>query len=324
MRMRGVGEQKSVLELFERETGRMRRHLGLLALGWSLAVVVSLYWNLVRVRRGTEESARTEARTAFNRDVLYRRWNAGNGGVYVPVTGQTPPNPYLDAHERDIQTPGGQQLTLVNPAYMTRKAHELGARDFGILGHITALNTIRPENAADPWETRAVRSEESLGELVAQTVDLVSSVLRHDQIALSMDVAEDLPKVLCRKQQIRQVILNLLTNARDSLNTKCPGYDENKRIAIRARRMPVDGGTFVRLTIEDAGEGMGPDTKLHVFDPFFTTKDRSTGSGLGLSVSYGIVKEHGGYMSVETEPGIYARFHVDLPTADSGQSGAAG
>jgi hypothetical protein len=90
------------------------------------------------------------------KDVVYRRWNAGHGGIYVPVTDETPPNPYLEVPERDITTQSGVVLTLMNPAYMTRQVHELGAKAFGIQGHITSLNPIRPANAPDSWEARAL------------------------------------------------------------------------------------------------------------------------------------------------------------------------
>jgi PAS domain S-box-containing protein len=95
------------------------------------------------------------------KDVLYRRWNASHGGVYVPVTLKTPPNPYLsDIPDRDVTTTSGKHLTLINPAYMTRQVYELMAETGGVKGHITSLKPIRPENAADPWETEALLSIE--------------------------------------------------------------------------------------------------------------------------------------------------------------------
>ena len=123
--------------------------------GLLLTVVVgsSLAWNLAQTARATEEMARTHARAAFDKDVLYRRWNARNMGVYAPASKTTSPNPYLELDRRDIQTPGA----LINPAYMTRQVHELGANDGGVLGHITSLKPIRPQNAADTWETVALK-----------------------------------------------------------------------------------------------------------------------------------------------------------------------
>ena len=88
---------------------------------------------------------------------MYRRWNAERGGVYGLVSENTPPNPYLsDLPERDITTPSGKELTLINPAYMTRLVHEFSKIESGVLGHITSLNPIRPQNAPDDWERKAL------------------------------------------------------------------------------------------------------------------------------------------------------------------------
>lgn len=125
---------------------------------WSLLIVISLIWNIKIEKAGTFDAARIEARTAFEKDVIYRRWNAMHGGVYAPVTEKTQPNPYLDVPERDIITPLGKKLTKINPAYMTRLVHEMAAKEYGVKGHITSLNPIRPANAPDPWETQALKA----------------------------------------------------------------------------------------------------------------------------------------------------------------------
>ena len=147
-------------------------YAGFLAIAWSVVVGASLMWNMREQREATLEAAKTQARAAFEKDVLYRRWNAMHGGVYVPVTETTPPNPQLKVPERDIETPGGRALTKVNPAYMTRQVHELGAERTGIQGHITSLNPIRPENAADPWETSALLAFEN-GEVEYDSVEVL-------------------------------------------------------------------------------------------------------------------------------------------------------
>ena len=124
---------------------------------WSLLIAISLIWNMKIEKTGTFDAARIEARTAFEKDVIYRRWNAEHGGVYVPVTEKTQPNPYLDVPERDIITPLGKKLTKINPAYMTRQVHEIAMQAYGVKGHITSLNPIRPANAPDFWETQALK-----------------------------------------------------------------------------------------------------------------------------------------------------------------------
>lgn len=128
---------------------------------WTIVAVASLAYYVVQTKHGTLEEAKIQARAAYEKDIIYRRWNAGHGGVYVPVTEKTQPNPYLsDLPERDITTPSGKVLTLMNPAYMTRQAHELQKQKDGIRGHITSLHPIRPENTPDPWEAVALRAFE--------------------------------------------------------------------------------------------------------------------------------------------------------------------
>jgi signal transduction histidine kinase len=131
--------------------------LGLTA-AWSVILIVSLIWNIHHEREDTLEAAHIQAEIAYNKDLIYRRWNTEHGGVYVPVNEKTRPNPYLDMPERDITTPSGRKLTLMNPAYMTRQVHELGAKAYGIRGHITSLRPIRPENAPDPWEAQSLEA----------------------------------------------------------------------------------------------------------------------------------------------------------------------
>ncbi len=129
-----------------------------MVLAWTLAVGLSLYWHHRAEREGAIESARVNAAAQFDKDVLYRRWAAGLGRLYAPITPATPPNPQLaGVAERDIVTPSGRALTLINPAYMTRLVHELGRATTGTRAHITSLNPLRPENAPDEWEAQALR-----------------------------------------------------------------------------------------------------------------------------------------------------------------------
>jgi len=131
-----------------------------LAVFWTAVIAVSLTWNLTEVKLKTLDYARIQAREAHLKDVIYRRWNAQSGGVYLPISKKTPPNPYLKVKHRDVVTESGLRLTMVNPAYMTRAAHELQRKEYGIRGHITSLDPIRPGNAPDPWETKALQAFE--------------------------------------------------------------------------------------------------------------------------------------------------------------------
>jgi signal transduction histidine kinase len=134
---------------------------------WTVFVGLVLLWSLLQERRETLEAARIQARSAFKKDLVYRQWATVHGGVYVPVTEQTPPNPHLTfVEERDITTASGRRLTLMNPAYMTRQVHELETVHQSVRSHITSLKPIRPENVADAWESKALRAfEEGVVEL---------------------------------------------------------------------------------------------------------------------------------------------------------------
>ena len=142
---------------------RIWSYYAVLAIVATLSLGASLWWNISQQKIGARAVALTLARTSLEKDVLYRRWNALHGGVWAPVGPRTQPNPYLKVPDREAATPSGRGLTMINPAYMTRQVYELAARDTGIQGHITSLNPIRPANAPDPWERRALERTEGGG-----------------------------------------------------------------------------------------------------------------------------------------------------------------
>jgi nitrogen fixation negative regulator NifL len=139
---------------------RFRSWFWLLAGAWTVCIAVSLLWNLRWQEAHHVEMARRAAQITFENDLLYRRWAAKQGGVYVRISPDTPPNPYLEVPERDVTTTSGLSLTLVNPAYMARQVNALAGTAGGSRGHLTSLKPIRPENGPDLWETAALRSFE--------------------------------------------------------------------------------------------------------------------------------------------------------------------
>lgn len=159
-------------------------------------------------------------------------------------------------------------------------------------------------------------AEASMSEIVRGTLTLVRALVRHDGILLEVDVPAELPPVICRAQQIQQVLLNLLTNARDALNNRYSGSHPDKRIRISACTIGSGADLRVRTTVEDLGTGIAPDVRERMFDPFFTTKPKHAGTGLGLSISHGIAREHHGDLSAEALSGQPTRFHLDLPAAE--------
>lgn len=100
----------------------------------------------------------TQGRSFFRMIVDLRYWNASQGGLYVPITQETKPNPFLDVSNRDITTQNGQKMTLINPAYMTRQLSEIVSKRDGVKFHITSQKPIRPANRPYPWEEKALQS----------------------------------------------------------------------------------------------------------------------------------------------------------------------
>ncbi len=144
-------------------------------------LIFFLGWDQSKTNRDLIFSlAEVEARASFNKDLVYRRWASGYGGVYVPPSEEYPPNPYLShIDDRDITTVTGKSLTLTNPAYMTRQVHDIAQEQYGVKGHITSLDPLRPENAPDPWERESLHAFQS-GLQVAKSFTVLegSRVLR--------------------------------------------------------------------------------------------------------------------------------------------------
>ena len=125
----------------------------------TIIMVASLAWNINRQKNETIQLATIEARTVYEKDLTYHRWATEHDGVFVPITEKTQPNPYLaNIPGSNITTTTGQKLTLVNPEYMIRQVYGMQSRDFQPIEHITSLDPVRPENAADASESQALES----------------------------------------------------------------------------------------------------------------------------------------------------------------------
>ncbi|MEJ1408924.1 MAG: DUF3365 domain-containing protein, partial [Candidatus Sedimenticola sp. (ex Thyasira tokunagai)] len=145
--------------MFVRPPGNSLLWLLIPLVAWSLLVSISLDRELEHRVDDITDFATERTRNLFQIVELTRLWNAQHGGVYVPVTDATQPNPYLEVPDRDLVAADGMKLTLINPAYMTRQISEL-ARDLGVVFHITGLKPLNPDNRADPWERRALQAFE--------------------------------------------------------------------------------------------------------------------------------------------------------------------
>ena len=140
---------------------------------WSLACVLALFSHLHNDHEQTIERLKVRAWTMLERDILYRDWVAGHGGVYVPVTDNSPPNPHLEfLPERDITTTDGRTLTLVNPSYMTHQAFAQDNLKSETLSRITSLKVLNHENTPDEWERKALKKIEQGAGVVNEVVDI--------------------------------------------------------------------------------------------------------------------------------------------------------
>jgi PAS domain S-box-containing protein len=165
-------------------------------------------------------------------------------------------------------------------------------------------------------QDREIRAPERIVDIVGSTSTMINTFSSVDGIKFDVDIPETLPPIMCRGRQIQQVLMNLVSNARDAVCSKYHKSDETKRIRITADALVKNEKPWVRIIIEDNGSGIAPEHIEKVFDPFFTTKHDEQGSGLGLSVSYGIVQEHLGALRVESQPGEYTRLLLDLPAGE--------
>ncbi|MDQ3804248.1 MAG: ATP-binding protein [Acidobacteriota bacterium] len=163
----------------------------------------------------------------------------------------------------------------------------------------------------DSHEPRHAHVQETLQTSVA----LFGRQLQKDGVRVEIDVEPGLPPVRADGSRLRQVVVNMISNAHLALKARADGREKVFRIA--ARRFERDGAQCVRLEFYDSGVGIPADVLDRVFDPFFTTRRDAGGTGLGLSISFGIVRDYGGTIRVESREGEFTRFTVELPTADS-------
>jgi PAS domain S-box-containing protein len=178
---------------------------------------------------------------------------------------------------------------------LLEKIHRQTERATGIINNL--LNFSRTGNVTEFGDV-------DLNHVLDDTLQLLEPQLRQSQVEIAREYEDDLPRVFGNAGKLQQVFTNLLLNARDALPA-------GGRITLRTA---IDGDT-VSVHIADTGIGIAPENVARIYDPFYTTKGVGRGTGLGLAVSYGIVQEHSGHISVESAPGRGTTFHITLPTA---------
>ncbi len=150
-----------------------------------------------------------------------------------------------------------------------------------------------------------------IGEVLEHTIRLIKNQLMVTHIRTEKEIAEGLPPVRGKRQDLQQAFINILLNAVQAM-------PEGGVIGIRAG---LDPGGYIRIDLSDTGTGIKPEALAHIFDPFFTTKQVGQGTGLGLSLVYGIIRTHGGYIEVKSEEGRGTTFSIYLPTSKGEDTG---
>jgi two-component system cell cycle sensor histidine kinase/response regulator CckA len=185
-------------------------------------------------------------------------------------------------------------------------------RAAGLVGQLLAFSrqqTLRPERVV-------------INDVLADLNNLLGRLLG-EKVQLKIVHGRDLWPVMADANQLNQVFLNLAVNARDAMpdggrlvvrTANVPSADA-LRIAAEGGQEGLAPGDYVMIEIADSGVGMSPEVREKIFEPFFTTKDVGKGTGLGLSTVYGIVKQSGGAIAVESAPGAGTTFRVLLPRA---------
>src|SRR6266516_2157282 len=149
------------------------------------------------------------------------------------------------------------------------------------------------------------RTRQAIGALLDSTLALLRNQLMAHKVEATVEVEPGLPEVEVNANQIKQVFVNVINNACQAIASDAP----SGRIWITARRV----GDVIAVSVTDSGPGMTEELAARVFEPFFTTKREGEGTGLGLSICQGIMKEHGGRITLDTRPGAGANFTLELP-----------
>lgn len=154
----------------------------------------------------------------------------------------------------------------------------------------------------------------NVNDVLHNALQVFSQQLKLREISVIMELAEDLPCVLADANRLEQVFINLLINARDSIEEKCgESSDRNMEKKITLKTISRDG--LITIEIGDTGKGIAQSIREKVFEPFFTTKEVGKGTGIGLSISYSIIQDYHGTIHVESEEGAGANFIIRFPVA---------
>jgi signal transduction histidine kinase len=160
------------------------------------------------------------------------------------------------------------------------------------------------------------KKESTLIDLLSDCLSLSHAQMRQDGIRLVLDLESDLPRILVDGRLMRRVFLNIISNSRHALNERYPSAHREKILRIGGKRIENECGTFLRVEFLDQGTGIPRNDLGKVLTPFFSTRSGGAGTGLGLSTSRNILKQHNGTIEVESAFGDYTRVTVQVPALE--------
>ena len=150
-------------------------------------------------------------------------------------------------------------------------------------------------------------------DIIINSLTLTKAQMEKEGIAITVDISGDLPEIIGNEGQLKQVLLNIINNARYALNKRYSGWDKNKILEISAEKINIDNSPYMKIVFCDRGIGIPMELQAKIVSPFFSTKPEGEGTGLGLSISLDIVKDHGGTMVFDSVEGEFTRVVLELP-----------
>jgi len=206
---------------------------------------------------------------------------------------------------------------IINYAQILKNSLGPGSRESGIAGRIIEegdrIANLVTNLLSFAHDARREKRAYTLHNIINSSLALTEAQLKHDGITLNIDVPSGLPPVKVNLQQIEQVFLNVISNARYALNQKFQGTHDKKELEIHAESITVNGAPWVRISFHDRGTGIPASIRDKITDPFFSTKPANVGTGLGLSISHGIITDHGGRITFESTEDVYTKVIIELP-----------
>ncbi len=210
-----------------------------------------------------------------------------------------------------IQVSADYILKMLNKG-LTLEASELKGVAEDIIANVERASFVIKHVRDFSRQSEVVRGRVNINDPIRDVFKVLGHQLKVHQIDAALDLAAELPPIMADHNRLEQVFVNLVSNAIDAMDEKArlsEAGDKTKRLAIRSYR----NGERVVVEVSDTGIGMPEHVKNKLFEPFFTTKKTGKGTGLGTSISYGIVKDYEGHIEVETAPGQGTTFRLSFP-----------